>query len=116
MDTVDLMEVISLDVPLSKSLLSSQMMKLIVSLRNILCGSLHCDGGSIIYSNVNTRNSYTIYTRYVNNFECRSFTTSATVDEVSPGLVMDGSKCGNGSVSLIIVFFFDFIVCFYFKK
>ena len=29
---------------------------------------------------------------------CRSFTTSPGADAMSPGLVLDGTKCGNGQV------------------
>ena len=66
---------------------------------NALCGSLQCSGGSIIFDNINSANSLTSYVRFVGSFECRSVTTPSTVDEVSPGLVTDGAKCGTDRVS-----------------
>ena len=69
------------------------------SLRNSFCGSLQCNGGSIIFDNVDYSGSLTSYIRYRGNHQCRSFTSPATADEVSPGLTMDGTKCGDGMVS-----------------
>ena len=66
---------------------------------NALCGSLQCSGGSIIFDNINSANSLTSYVRFVGSFECRSVSTASNVDEVSPGLVTDGAKCGTDRVS-----------------
>lgn len=50
--------------------------------------------------------SLTIFTNSARNsvgvFEqCMSFTTSPDSDTISPGLVADGTKCGNTSVSVV---------------
>ena len=64
-----------------------------------MCGSLQCSGGSIIFDNINSANSLTSYVRFAGRYECRSVTTPSNVDEVSPGLVVDGAKCGTDRVS-----------------
>ena len=83
---------------------SSQLGHTIVlfSLRNRFCGSLQCNGGSIIFDNVDYTGSLTPYVRNRNNHECRSFTSLATADEVSPGLTMDGTKCAVRMVSYLL--------------
>ncbi|XP_019849967.1 PREDICTED: disintegrin and metalloproteinase domain-containing protein 28-like [Amphimedon queenslandica] len=62
---------------------------------NAFCGSLQCNGGRIIFNNVNSRSALTAYTRFASGQECRSVTTRADADEVSPGLVVDGASCGT---------------------
>ena len=69
------------------------------SVRNRFCGSLQCNGGSVIRNNIDYTGGLLAYLRYRNNHECRSFTSLANADEVSPGLTMDGTKCGDGMVS-----------------
>ena len=55
-----------------------------------------------MFSNIDFTGSATSFTRFVlveGTFEeCQSFTTAATSDIISPGLVLEGSKCGNDMV------------------
>ena len=37
------------------------------------------------------------------NFHCSSVTTRAGSDEISPGLIHDGTKCGKGMVSHCLI-------------
>uniref|UniRef100_A0A1X7VG30 Peptidase M12B domain-containing protein n=1 Tax=Amphimedon queenslandica TaxID=400682 RepID=A0A1X7VG30_AMPQE len=62
---------------------------------NAFCGSLQCNGGRIIFNNVKSRSALTAYTRFASDQECRSVTTRADADEVSPGFVVDGTSCGT---------------------
>ncbi|XP_019863734.1 PREDICTED: uncharacterized protein LOC109592823, partial [Amphimedon queenslandica] len=62
---------------------------------NAFCGSLQCNGGRIMFNNVKSRSALTAYTRFAGVQECRSVTTRADADEVSPGLVVDGASCGT---------------------
>ena len=68
---------------------------------HVLCGQLMCDGGDFQSEEIDV--SVTIYTlsvRVGSDFEtCRTFSSSAVIDTVNPGLVPDGIKCGNESVS-----------------
>lgn len=68
------------------------------------CGQLQCTAGDFMRGDVS--GSLTIFTDFARNDdgdfeECRSFTTSPDSDTVSPGLVADGTKCGNASVSVV---------------
>ncbi len=55
-----------------------------------------------MFSNIDFTGSATSFTRFVSvegTFEaCQSFTTAATSDIISPGLVLEGTKCGNEMV------------------
>ena len=61
------------------------------------CGQLMCDGGSFQGQEVSV--SVTIYTRTFGTSTCVTFSNAPTSDTVNPGLVPDGVKCGNESVS-----------------
>ena len=70
--------------------------------RNVRCGSIQCQGGEINFGNIQFTGTITGFTRSVqveNVFEeCQAFSTSANSDIISPGLVKEGTKCGNGQV------------------
>lgn len=66
------------------------------------CGSIQCNGGDIIFNNVEYTGTLTAYSRSVfveGSFEsCQTFSTAANSDQISPGLVMEGTKCGEEMV------------------
>lgn len=68
-------------------------------LGDVLCGQLQCADGQFTHGDV--PGSLTIFTRSArgDSETCRSFTTSPTSDTMNPGLVADGTRCGNASVS-----------------
>lgn len=79
----------------------------IFPLRNAQCGSLQCEGGSSTpnFDNIMTSGGLRFGTQSV-FFQgvfrsCRYFTTLATADVVSPGLVPDGTKCGDNQVRTV---------------
>ena len=66
-----------------------------------LCGQLQCGEGQFTRGDV--AGSLRIFTSSVRvggvTESCMSFTTLPDSDTMSPGLVQDGTKCGNGTVS-----------------
>ena len=61
------------------------------------CGQLQCDGGTYMRGEV--QNSVFIYTRFTSLRErCMSFSPEPGTDTPNPGLVTDGTTCGNASV------------------
>ena len=69
------------------------------AVQDALCGQLHCDSNPQLFVN-NANRAVTIFTNGVGGNPCISFTTRPTSDTPSPGLVADGSRCGNDMVSL----------------
>ena len=70
--------------------------------QDALCGQLHCDAVPSRFIN-NANRAVTIISNGVGGNPCVSFTTSAGADTPSPGLVADGSRCGNEKV----LFYFE---------
>ena len=65
---------------------------------DVLCGQLQCQEGDFTRGDV--AGSVTIYrTRFSRSEVCRSFSTNPDSDTNNPGLVQDGTRCGNGTVS-----------------
>jgi disintegrin and metalloproteinase domain-containing protein 12 len=63
--------------------------------RNALCGQLQCaDGGEL----KTTPGFPVTFTLNSPSFTCKSVTTDAGTDEISPGLIRDGTKCGEEMV------------------
>lgn len=60
--------------------------------KDVLCGQLHCDSGNFIN---NENRAVTIIRNAVRGNQCVSFTSGPESDTPSPGLVDDGSKCGD---------------------
>lgn len=64
----------------------------------VLCGQLQCQEGDFTRGDV--AGSVRIFRFTFGSGEvCRSFSTDPTSDTINPGLVQDGTRCGNGSVS-----------------
>ncbi len=61
------------------------------------CGQLQCEEGTFVRGG--TTGSFTIFRNFLGNSICRSFTTNPNSDTINPGLVQDGTKCANESVS-----------------
>lgn len=68
---------------------------------HVQCGQLMCDGGTFRRGDVAVSVNITIRSTTVgsNPEMCSTFSSSPTLDTVNPGLVPDGIKCGNESVS-----------------
>ena len=64
---------------------------------NAQCGQLQCMEGDFTRGGVSE--SLTIFRSTRGSLTCRSFTTEANSDTVSPGLVPEGTRCGNQRVS-----------------
>lgn len=66
------------------------------------CGQLMCDGGRFQFNELSglsvRTNAETVTSDSVTQ-TCSSFTLPPAADTVSPGLVPDGTRCGNESVS-----------------
>ena len=66
------------------------------------CGQLMCNGGTYQFSElpgINPRISTQVVSSNGADRTCSSFTLFPTADTISPGLVPDGTRCGNESVS-----------------
>lgn len=62
---------------------------------DVFCGQLHCIPGNF---QLDLEFSLTILTVSVGDQSCRSFTSNPGEDFMSPGLVQDGTRCGNQSL------------------
>ena len=60
---------------------------------------MQCDGGEINFDNIQFTGTISAFTRQVFSqgsvHVCQSFALGVNSDVISPGLVMDGTKCGN---------------------
>ena len=69
--------------------------------RNIECGTIHCQGG--IPKPLIPQSTYSSHTQTVNGQEVQCKVTSAMYSPETggedPGMVQDGTKCGDGMVS-----------------
>ena len=69
---------------------------------NTQCGQLMCNGGGIFQRSQVPGLSPLVRTTGISSdsgrHTCASFTISPTADTISPGLVPDGTRCGNESV------------------
>ncbi len=69
--------------------------------RNIECGTLHCQGG--IPKPMMPQSTYSSHTQTVNGQEVQCKVTSAMYSPETggddPGMVADGTKCGDDMVS-----------------
>ena len=66
-----------------------------------MCGVLYCQFGSFInVDNIRTA-VVTVFGRDENGVQhrCRGSVTAATSDAINPGLVDDGTRCGDDRVS-----------------
>ena len=70
---------------------------------------MQCNGGAINFDNIQFTGSIFSFTRQVISqgsvHNCQSFTLGVNSDVISPGLVIDGTKCGN---EMVIIYMFSF--------
>lgn len=64
------------------------------------CGQLQCTEGEFVRGDVGGFLSI-LRTSLGGGETCRSFTSQPSSDTPSPGLVADGTRCGNGSVRTV---------------